>query len=190
MIPIAFASAVAAVVASVPAGALGPNARRLTDVRSGISVEASSGWTLSQRVGYAGTIALFVHPDGSRISVTATTTVAPDADALYKQNRPGLVAQGLIPSPSAPGARGSVSVDLAVVGRTDRMRQLYLVRDIPGGRQAIVLTLVSNVKSFAARAPALDFVATRLTLEDPPPPSGANRAQGVGLTGTGGVSVR
>jgi hypothetical protein len=190
MIPIAVAAAAAAVFAPATANALGPNDRRATDVRSGISVEASAGWTLSQRTGYAGTIALFVQADGSRISVTATTTVSRDADALYKQNRSGLVAQGLIPSSATPGARGSVSVDLAVVGRPEKMRQLYLVRDIPGGRQAIVLTLVSNVKSFAARAPALDFVATHLTLDDPPAASGSNRAQGAGVTGTGGVSGR
>lgn len=190
MFPIAFAFAAAAMFAPATAGALGPNDRRLTDVRSGISVEAPAGWALSQRTGYAGTIALFVYADGSRISVTAMPTVTRDADALYKQNRPGLVAQGLVPSPATPGARGSVSVDLGAVGRPEKMRQLYLVRDIPAGHQAIVVTLVSNAKSFAARTPALDFVASHLTLDDPPSASGSNRAPSGGSSGTGGAVGR
>jgi hypothetical protein len=182
--------AAAAIVSSARASGLGPKDRRLTDVRSGISVEAPTGWTLSQRTGYADTVALFVHADGSRISVTATTTTARDADTLYNQNRAGLVSQGLSPSPVSLGARGSVAVDLSAAGRSDRMRQLYLVREVPRGRQAIVLTLVASAKVFAAHTPALDFVATRLTLDEPLLGSGSSRAQDSGSTGTGGTNVR
>jgi hypothetical protein len=160
----------------------------MTNVRFGISVEAPAGWTLSQHTGYADTVVLFIHPDSSRISVTAAPTTARDANALYEENRPGLVAQGLVPTPVGSGARGSWAVDLDATGRSDKMRQLYLVRDVPLGRQAIIFTLVSAAKVFPARLPALDFVSTHLTLDDPV--SGANRGRSVGSTATGGVGGR
>lgn len=176
----------------VPALALGPNDRRLTHVRSGISVEAPSGWSLSQHTGFADTIVLLLHPDGSRISVSAAGTDLRNADGLFKQNRPGLIAQGLTPTVVAPGPRGSLAVDLsaspgsgAAAGRSDRMRQLYLVRDVPRGRQAIVLTLVTSTSSFAARASALEFVATRLTFDDPVSPSAPPRGTGAASAGGG-----
>ena len=171
-----------------PGSAIGPNDRRMTNVRFGISVEAPAGWTLSQHTGYTDTVVLFIHPDGSRIAVTAAATTARDANALYEENRPGLVAQGLAPTPVGSGVRGSWAVDLDATGRSDKMRQLYLVRDVPLGRQAIIFTLVSAGKVFPARLLALDFVATHLTLDDPV--SGANRGRPVGSTGRGGAGGR
>ena len=69
------------------------------------------------------------------------------------------------------------------------MRQLYFVRDVPGGRQALVLTLVSRSDAFSSRIPALDFVVSRMSWEDPAPLPGATRAGG-GLSASGGASPR
>lgn len=190
--PVAITLFVAAAVLiwlTAQTAAIGPKDRRLTNVRAGISIEAPAGWTFSQHTGYADTVVLLVHPDGSRVSVTATRTIARTAAALYQENRAGLVAQGLVPSPLGPGARGSLAVDLSAPGRTDlteRVRQLYLVRDIPGGRQAVVLTLVCRANAFAARAPALDFVVTRMVLEEPVPASGRASGGPAGATGHAG----
>ncbi len=171
------------------AAAIGPKDRRLTNVRVGISIEAPAGWTFSQHTGYADTVALLVHPDGSRVSLTVAGTILQSAAALIESNRPGFLAQGLVPSLPTPGARGSLGVDLQAPGRIDRnerVRQLYLVRNIPGGRQAVVLTLVCGAKVFAARALALDFVAARMSLEDPVSPLGMAR---VGVEATGGTAT-
>jgi hypothetical protein len=158
--------------------ALGPNDRRLTSSRTGVSVEAPGGWTLSQHTGYADTMVLFIHPDGSRISVTAAPTEVATPDALLLQNRPGLIAQGLVPAPAVPGIRGSLAVDLGATGRSEKLRQLYLVRDVPLGHQAIILTLVAPLRSFADRTAALDFVASRLSLDDPSSSSDSKRVPG------------
>ena len=174
-----------AVLSTSPVQAIGPQDRRLANARTGISIEAPAGWTLSQHTGYGDTIVLLLHPDGSRISVTAANTAARDAAALLQQNRPGLIAQGLSPAPPGSGPRGSLVIDLGASGRADRVRQLYLVRDVPGGRQAVVLTLVCHADAFASRVSALDFVATRLGLEDPAAPAGALRAAGTS-SGSGG----
>ena len=171
-----------------PAGALGPKDRRLTDARSGISVEAPAGWTLSQHTGYADTIVLLLHPDGSRITVSATSTSLRTAEELYQQNRAALTAQGLSPTPAGTGPRGSLAIDLGAPGKPDKLRQLYLVRETPLGRQAIVLTLVSPGKAFPSRLPALDLVTTRLSLDDPLPPSAANRSRS-GAAGAGGATA-
>lgn len=180
------------------AQALGPNDRRLNNARTGIAVEAPAGWTLSQHSGYSDTVVLLVHPDGSRISVSAAVTSARTAEQLYNQNRPGLVAQGLVPNvtasgsgapPGPPGPQKSLVVDLGGPGRPDRVRQLYIVREIPSGWQAIVLTLVSDTNAFLSRLSALDFVASRLSFENPLPPSSTTaRSLGAGgATGNGGA---
>lgn len=186
--PYALSACLAALLLIVSsAQALGPHDRRLTNARLGISVEAPAGWILSQHTGYADTVVLLIHPDGSRISVTAAKTEARDAHALLTQNGRGLAAQGLIATPVGPGTRGSLAVDLSAPGRPDKMRQLYLVRDVPLGRQAIVLTLVSETKSFPSRTAALDFVAARLTLDEPLPPS-TGSSRGTGSAGAAGNS--
>jgi hypothetical protein len=177
------------------AQAFGPNDRRLTNARAGIAIEAPAGWTLSQHTGYSDTLVVLVHPDGSRISVSAAATSARTAEDLYNQNRPGLIAQSLAPTVTASGSgapRGSLVVDLGGPGRPDRVRQVYLVREVPSGRQAIVLTLVSGAKAFPSRLSALDFVASRLAFETPLPPSGtASASSGAGgATGSvGGAGV-
>ena len=168
--------------------ALGPNDRRLTNSRTGVSVEAPGGWTLSQHTGYADTMVLFIHPDGSRITVAAAPTEVATPDALFLQNRPGLIAQGLVPAPALPGLRGALAVDLGAAGRSEKLRQLYLVREVPLGHQAIILTLVAPIRSFASRTDALDFVASRLSLDDPSASSESKRVPGR-APGTGGVGA-
>jgi len=169
-----------------------PQDRRLISTRYGLQIEAPAGWSLSQHTGFAETVALLLHPDGSRISVTDSKTTARDAADAFEHDRPGLLARGLAPTraPSAPA--GWVAVDLAGKPRpghdhVDKVRQLYLVRDIPGGRQLVVLTLVCREASFNAAAPALDFVATRLSLQEPAKPAGlAIDTPTIGIGGASG----
>jgi len=175
----------AATICAGRAQAIGPNDRRLSSGRTGITVEAPAGWSLSQRTGYSDTVVLLLHPDGSRISISSASTSVRQADELYQQNRPGLIAQGLVPTVVGTGARGSLTIDLGSTGRSDRLRQLYLVRNVPLGRQAIVLTLATTAKAFDARVAALELVASRLTLEDPVAPTGADRP-GAGAGGAAG----
>jgi hypothetical protein len=170
-------------------GAVGPRDRRLTNLAAGISVEAPAGWTLSQHTGYRDTIVLLLHPDGSRISVTAAATPMRTAADLVRQNIPGLSASGLRVVSSLPGPRGSVTVDLGPgsdSSRGQRLRQSYLVRETPGGWQAIVLTLVCREGVFDARTPALDFVLTRMGLDEPTPP--ASDARGLSASVPSGES--
>lgn len=147
--------------------AMTPHDRHLTSVRHGISIEAPAGWSLSQHTGYGDTVVVLLHPDGSRISVTAAPTALTSAQALFEQNRKGLVAQKMVPSDPKPGPRGFITVDLSSSARPERLRQLYLVRPTPGGRQAVVLTLVGRPSSFADQTSALEFVVSRLGLDDP-----------------------
>jgi hypothetical protein len=170
--------------------AINPKDRRLSDTRTGITIEAPAGWTLSQHTGYGDTLVLLLHPDGSRISVSVARTTVRDAAALYEQNRAGLAAQGLSPTAKGPGPRESLAVDLGASGRPDKIRQLYLVRDVPGGRQALVLTLVGRADGFTTRTPALDFVATRMGWEDPAPVPGSPRLGNGGSSGAGGAAAR
>jgi hypothetical protein len=149
------------------AHAIGPRDRHLVSPRHGISVEAPAGWTLSQHTGFGDTVVVLLHPDGSRISVTAAPTHANDARGLFEQSRKGLVAQNLVPSDPKPGPRGFISVDLTAPTRPNRLRQLYLVRPTPTGNQAVVLTLMGIGAVFAEQLSALDFVVNRLELDDP-----------------------
>jgi hypothetical protein len=186
-----------AVFTSAQARAISPKDRRLESVRAGITVEAPAGWTLSQHTGYADTIVLLLHPDGCRISVTASATTADTPSTLFEQNRPGLMAEGMLPSPLGPGVRGSFMVELGraqerATDRPDKVRQLYLVRSVPAGRQAVILTLVCRATAFPARLVALDFVATRLVFDDPAPTRSASAPirGGTGSAGTGGAAPR
>lgn len=165
-----------------PARAVGPRDRHFSSARLGIGVEAPAGWTLSQHTGFGDTIVLLLHPDGSRISLSAAATAAANSAALLEQNKRGLVAQKLTSSIPQPGPRGFLMIDVATPDRPERVRQLYLVRPTPLGNQAVILTLVARAAAFNEHASALDFVATRLTLEDPAPPAAAALA-----TGKGGV---
>ena len=153
------------------AHAIGPHDRHLTSTRHGISIEAPAGWTLSQHTGFGDTVVVLLHPDGSRISVTAAPTQLADGRALFEQNRKGLVAQHLIPSDPQPGPRGFVVVDLTSPTGSSRLRQLYLVRPTASGAQAIVLTLMGKGNAFAEQRSALDFVVTRLEFDDPERPA-------------------
>jgi hypothetical protein len=173
------------------AHALGPKDRRLTSARAGITIEAPAGWMLSQHTGYRETVALMLHPDGSRISVTAAPTDARDASALFEQSRRGLTAQGLTLARSGPGPRGSVLVDAIASGRNEAIRQLYLVRNVPRGRQAVVLTLVCRTPLLASHGAALDLSLARLGLETPLDPASSASARGEGRSsgGSGGSAA-
>jgi len=175
----------AALLLAFPAQALGPRDRHLNDARHGVSVEAPAGWTLSQHSGYGDTVTVLLHPDGGRISVTASSTTAADGRALFDENLKGLLAQKMQPSGPQPGPRGFTSVDITVPGRADRLRQLYLVRATPQGKQAVILTLVCRDTLFAELTSALAFVAERLELDEPdvPAPPSGPRTAGVGGAG-------
>ena len=127
---------------SPSASALSPRDRHLISTRHGVSVEAPAGWTLSQHSGYGDTVAVLLHPDGGRITITASPTTAADGLALFEENRKGLLAQKLMPAPPQAGPHGYTSVDITAAGRADRLRQLYLVRPTPQGKQGVILTLV------------------------------------------------
>jgi len=174
----------AALLLALPTRALGPRDRHLSDARHGVSVEAPAGWTLSQHSGYGDTITVLLHPDGGRISVSASPTTALDGRALFEENLKGLLAQKMQPSAPQAGPRGFTSVDITVPGRSERLRQLYLVRATPQGKQAVILTLVCRDTLFSELTSALAFVAERLELDEPvlpAPPSGPRTA------GTGGA---
>jgi|GEM_PF-1759792 len=184
---LAAASLAGALLLPSSARALGPRDRHLSDVRHGISVEAPAGWSLSQRSGYGDTVTVLLHPDGGRISVTAAPTTAADGRALFAENQKGLLAQKMQPAPPQAGPRGFTSVDIMVPGRSDRLRQLYLVRPTPQGKQAVILTLVCRDSLFAELTSALTFVAERLELDDPEPPAASvgPRAYNGGAGGSG-----
>jgi hypothetical protein len=176
LVAIAFVAVVQMLSSLDSAHAIGPHDRHLTSTRHGISIEAPAGWSLSQHTGYGDTVVVLLHPDGSRISVTAAPTHASDARSLFEQNRKGLVAQRLVPSDPQPGPRGFIVVDLASPSSPNRLRQLYLVRPTASGNQAIVLTLMGKGTAFAEQRSALEFVVTRLELDDPERPASAKDA--------------
>jgi len=169
------------------AHALGPRDRHLTSTRHGVSIEAPAGWTLSQHSGYGDTVAVMLHPTGGRISVTASPTTAADGRALFEQNQQGLLAQKMIPAAPQAGPHGFTSVDIALPGRADRLRQLYLVRPTPQGKQGVILTLVCRDTLFAELGSALAFVAERIDFDDPavPPPASSSAPHAAGAGGAG-----
>ena len=145
--------------------------RRFFSARHGVGVDAPGGWSLSQHTGYPEILVVLLHPDGSRISVSAAATTALDARALAEQSRRGLEAQHLTISRVGAGPRGGVALEARNAARASELRQLYLVRPGSGGKnQGVVLTLVARPDTLVSAGPAFDWVVAHLLLE---PPAGA-----------------
>jgi hypothetical protein len=142
--------------------------RRFYSAREGIGLEAPIGWTLSMHTGYPTVLVAFVHPGGGRISLAVAPTKLPAASALADESRPGLVAQGFTVDNAVPGPHGSVRID-ARTRRGHFVRQLYLVRDVPGARarQAVVLSLSAPAEQVTPATTAFDWVVGHITLETP-----------------------
>jgi hypothetical protein len=187
---VALAGAALVVALAGTGAAAAPRDRRFFNAKQGVGVDAPPGWTLSEQTGYPEILVVLLHPDGSRISLSAAPTTAADARALAEQSRRGLEAQHLAIGRVAAGARGGVIVEAKNAARGSELRQLYLVRPGAGGkRQGVVLTLVARTSTLATAGPAFDFVIEHLALEAPagaaetpdagargPTPSGAGRA--------------
>jgi hypothetical protein len=148
---------------------------RFFSARQGVGVQTPSGWTLSLQTGYPEILCVLLHPDGSRISLSAAPTKAADAKALAEQSRRGIEAQRLAVTRVGPGPRGGVLLEArgAQGGRTGpELRQLYFVRGAgPGKSQAIVLTLSTRAETLTAASTAFDWTVSHLALE---PPLGAD----------------
>lgn len=148
--------------------AASPHDRKFFSQRHGVGVEAPTGWTISQHTGYPSILVALLHPDGSRISISAASTTAKDARELAEQNRRGLEAQRLSVLHVGAGARGGVIVESRASDRDETLRQLYIVRAAGrGARQAVVLTLVTRQDRLASAVPAFDWAIAHLTLEAP-----------------------
>ncbi len=157
----------AALMAALPP-AQGAHDRRFFSSRAGVGLEAPPGWTLSLHTGYPKILCVLLHPGGSRISLAVDEAVtAADAAALVEETRPALAAQGLEVTAVSAAARGGVQVDARAVHRNQQLRQLYLVRAVPWGKQAVVLTLTAPAADAAAAAGSLDWVAGHLDLQPP-----------------------
>jgi hypothetical protein len=142
--------------------------RRFFSARLGVGVETPNGWTLSQHTGYSEILCVLVHPDGSRISLSAAATKASDAKALAEQSRRGLEAQHLTITRVAPGPRGGVLLDARGAGRPTELRQLYIVRPAGAGKaQGVVLTLSTRTDLLPTAQPAFDWAIAHLTMEPP-----------------------
>lgn len=174
-IAVATASAIAvALLAAWPAGApapaqaASPKDRRFVSAKHGVGVEAPNGWTLSQHTGYPSIVALMLHPNGSRISISVSETSAETARALVDRNRRGLEAQKLTVTKIAETVRDGTAVDARAQGRDESLRQIYLVRALPGGKhQAIIVTLTARSDVLVTATSSLDLVVARLALETP-----------------------
>ena len=144
--------------------------RRYFSVRHGVGIEAPPGWSLSQHTGYPSVLVALVHPGGSRISLAVDKTAVKDATALVEQSKPGLAAQGLTVERVYPGPQSGVQVDARADRRSQALRQLYIVRDLDGGRdgkQAIVLTLAAPFDQLAGATGPYEWVLSHLALETP-----------------------
>ena len=163
----------ACLVVARHASAIAPNDRRFVSARKGVSVEAPTGWTLSTHTGFPSILVLLLHPDGSRISVSASDTPARDARELAETNRRALEQQTGNAVTARAGARNGVELDGQAAGRLEAIVQLYLVRPFgpDGSRQAIVLSLVAPQQALALRRADLDFVITKLGLTQPTAPA-------------------
>jgi hypothetical protein len=163
------ALAIALTVLCLSAVAIASNRdRRFFSARDGVGVDAPPGWVLSQHNGYSAVLVTLVHPSGARISLAVDRATVKDAAALAEQSRPGLGAQGLAVERVAPGPRGGALLEAHASKRDQRLRQLYLVRDVGGDqRQAIVLTLVAPSAELQAASGAFDWVVAHLSLEAP-----------------------
>src|SRR5262245_35398346 len=119
--------------------------RRFFSARHGVGVEAPPGWTLSQHTGYPSILVLLLHPNGSRISVSAAPTTVKDSRGLVEQNLRGLEAQKLTVTRQASGPRGGMLIDARATNKDEVVRQLYLVRPFgEDARQAVVITLTTR----------------------------------------------
>jgi hypothetical protein len=162
--------AIAALTLWAIEGAFAARERQFFSARAGVGIEAPPGWTLSLHTGYPKLLCLLLHPGGSRISLAVDDAItAADAAALAEQNRPALLAQGLEVGAIAPGPRGGVLLDARSARHGKLLRQFYLVRTVPWGRQAIVLTLTTLPTDASAANGALGWVATHLDLQPPTP---------------------
>jgi hypothetical protein len=156
--------------------------RRFFSAHEGVGVEAPLGWTLSLHAGYPEILCVLLHPDGSRISLSAALTKAADAKALAEQSRRGLEAQHLAIASVAAGPRGGVLLEARGGARAARLRQLYLVRAVGAGKsQGIVVTLSTRAETLAGAGPAFEWVLAHLELERPAfaeePDAGARTAR-------------
>jgi hypothetical protein len=141
--------------------------RRFFSARQGVGIEAPSGWTLSLHTGYPEILCVLLHPDGSRVSLSAAPTKAPDAKALAEQSRKGLEAQHLAVAKVADGPRGGVLVE-ARGPKEVELRQLYLVRPAgPGKYQGVVVTLSTHAATLATAGPGFEWAIAHLVLETP-----------------------
>ena len=155
---------------SLAAAARGASSRdrRFFSVKHGVGVEAPTGWTLSQHTGYPTILVVLLHPDGSRISLSAAPTPAKDAPALAEQNQRGLAAQKMSLIRQSAGPRGGVLVETKRADRDELVRQLYIVRALPDGtRQAVVLTLATRSDHLVSAASGFDWAVAHLALEPP-----------------------
>jgi len=142
--------------------------RRFFSARAGVGIDAPGGWTLSLHTGYPEILCVLLHPDGSRISVSAALTKAADAKALAEESRTGLEAQRLAIKKVADGPRGGLLVEARGVGKDAELRQLYLVRGAGGAkRQGIVVTLSTRAATLPTASPAFDWAVAHLVLEVP-----------------------
>ena len=162
--------AIAALSIGTTRPTLAARERQFFSARAGLGVEAPPGWVLSLHTGYPKILCLLLHPGGSRISLAVDDTVtARDAGALAEQNRPALIAQGIEVTAVAPGPRGTARLDARSDRRHQVLRQLYLVREVPWGRQAVVLTLTAPAADAGGASGALDWVVAHLDLQTPTP---------------------
>ena len=169
-ISVAASLALAALTVWAMRGAFAARERQFFSARAGVGLDAPPGWTLSLHTGYPKILCLLLHPGGSRISLAVDDAVtAADAAALAEQSRPALLAQGLEVLAVAPGPRGGVVLDARPPRRGQLLRQLYLVRAVPWGRQAVVLTLTTPAADASATNSSLEWVAAHLDLQPPAP---------------------
>jgi hypothetical protein len=160
--------AVVVVVGGASEGTGASRDRRFFSAREGVGIEAPAGWALSLHTGYPEILCVLLHPDGSRISLSAAPTKAADAKALVEQSRRGLEAQHFAIARVGTGPPCGVAFDARAAGSGAELRQLYLVRPAGAGRtQAIVLTLSTRAATLAADGPAFDSVVAHLALETP-----------------------
>ena len=153
--------------------------RRFFSARDGIGLEAPNGWAFSMHTGYPSVLVALVHPGGSRISIAVDHTKLASATAFADQNRAGLLAQGLTLERIAPGPHGGVRVDARSPRRNQVVRQLYVVREVPnvpGGHQAIVVSLAASADQLGSADAAFDWTLAHLALETPAPTEGRTDA--------------
>lgn len=144
--------------------------RRFFSARVGVGIEAPSGWALSTHTGYPTVLVALTHPGGSRISLAVDRTKLPTAAAVAEHSRAGLVAQGLTVERTVPGPRGGVELEARAARRNQIVRQLYVVRELPGAhdvRQVIVVSMTAPADQLAAVEPAFVWALGHLTLEEP-----------------------